>query len=71
VGGPDTCLKKLQRLEDAGIDETMLFMQLYETPHDAIMRSVRLIAEKVRTHLRSSTNTQASDKERLYGKATS
>jgi alkanesulfonate monooxygenase SsuD/methylene tetrahydromethanopterin reductase-like flavin-dependent oxidoreductase (luciferase family) len=65
VGSPDTCLMMLQRLEDAGIDETMLFMQLYRTPHDAIMRSLRLIAEKVRTHLKSSTNTQASDKERF------
>src|SRR5260370_26213708 len=71
AGSPDTCLKLLQRLEDAGVDETMLFMQLYQTPHDAIMRSLRLVAEKVRTQLKSSTNTQASDKERSHARARS
>jgi len=69
VGGPDTCLKMLQRLEDAGVDETMLFMQLYQTPHDAIVRSIRLVAEEVKPRLKSSTNTQASHKERAHGKA--
>ncbi len=51
VGSPDTCREMLQGLLDAGIDEVMLFMQLYETPHDAIMRSLRLIAEEVRPRL--------------------
>jgi alkanesulfonate monooxygenase SsuD/methylene tetrahydromethanopterin reductase-like flavin-dependent oxidoreductase (luciferase family) len=69
VGSPETCLKMLQRLEDAGVDETMLFMQLYQTPHDAIMRSLRLIAEEVGTRLESSENTQAGEKERSNGKA--
>jgi alkanesulfonate monooxygenase SsuD/methylene tetrahydromethanopterin reductase-like flavin-dependent oxidoreductase (luciferase family) len=65
VSIPRTCLKLLQRLNDAGIDETMVLMRLYENPHDGIMRSLRVIAEQVRTQLKSSTNTQASDKERF------
>ena len=71
AGSPDTCFKMLQGLEDAGVDETMLFMQLYQTPHDAIMRSLRLIAEKVRTRLKSFTNTQTSNKERSHDSARS
>ena len=57
-GSPDTCFKMLQESKDAGINEPMLFMQLYETPHDAIMESLRQIAEKVRPRLNSSTFMQ-------------
>jgi len=57
-GSPDTCFKKLQELKDAGINETMLFTQLYQTPHYAIMESLRQIAEKVRPRLNSSTYVQ-------------
>jgi len=52
VGSADTCREMLQALADAGIDETMLFMQLYQTPHDAIMRSLRLIAAEVQPRLK-------------------
>lgn len=60
VGSPDTCLQMLQGLADAGVDETMLFMQLYETPHDAIMRSIRLIAQEVRPRLKSRSSSVES-----------
>jgi len=53
IGSPDTCLKVLQHLSDAGVDEALLFMQSYTTPHDAIMRSIELIAKEVKPRLRS------------------
>jgi len=53
VGSPGTCLDMLQALAEAGIDEVLLFMQLYQTPHEAIMRSLKLIAERVRPLLKN------------------
>jgi hypothetical protein len=43
---PDTCARVLQHLADAGVDEVLLFMQSYSTPHDAIMRPIELFAKK-------------------------
>jgi alkanesulfonate monooxygenase SsuD/methylene tetrahydromethanopterin reductase-like flavin-dependent oxidoreductase (luciferase family) len=54
IGSPETCLNVLQYLSEAGVDEALLFMQLYTTPHDKIMRSIRLIAEKVMPKLKKS-----------------
>jgi alkanesulfonate monooxygenase SsuD/methylene tetrahydromethanopterin reductase-like flavin-dependent oxidoreductase (luciferase family) len=47
IGSPQTCLNVLQYLSDAGVDEALLFMQMYSTPHDKIMRSIELIAKEV------------------------
>jgi alkanesulfonate monooxygenase SsuD/methylene tetrahydromethanopterin reductase-like flavin-dependent oxidoreductase (luciferase family) len=47
IGSPETCVKVLQHLADAGVDEVMLFMQSYTTPHDKIMRSIELFAKEV------------------------
>ena len=47
IGSPETCTKVLQHLADAGVDEVMLFMQSYTTPHDAILRSIELFAKDV------------------------
>ena len=52
IGSPETCLNVLQYLSDAGVDEALLFMQMYTTPHDKIMRSIELIANKVRPLLK-------------------
>jgi alkanesulfonate monooxygenase SsuD/methylene tetrahydromethanopterin reductase-like flavin-dependent oxidoreductase (luciferase family) len=54
IGSPETCLKVLQYLSDAGVDEALLFMQMYTTPHDKIMRSIELIASKVMPRLKRS-----------------
>ena len=53
IGSPETCLKVLQYLSDAGVDEVLLFMQLYTTPHDKIMRSIELIAKEVMPKVKS------------------
>ena len=52
IGSPETCLRVLQRLADAGVDEVLLFMQSYTTPHDAVMRSIELIAKEVKPKLK-------------------
>ena len=52
IGSPQTCLNVLQYLSDAGVDEALLFMQLYTTPHDKIMRSIELIAKEVTPKLK-------------------
>jgi alkanesulfonate monooxygenase SsuD/methylene tetrahydromethanopterin reductase-like flavin-dependent oxidoreductase (luciferase family) len=52
IGSPATCLRVLQHLSDAGVDEALLFMQSYTTPHDAIMRSIELIAREVKPKLK-------------------
>jgi alkanesulfonate monooxygenase SsuD/methylene tetrahydromethanopterin reductase-like flavin-dependent oxidoreductase (luciferase family) len=51
IGSPETCRRVLQHLSDAGVDEALLFMQSYTTPHDAIMRSIELIAREVKPKL--------------------
>jgi alkanesulfonate monooxygenase SsuD/methylene tetrahydromethanopterin reductase-like flavin-dependent oxidoreductase (luciferase family) len=55
IGSPETCLNVLQYLSDSGVDEALLFMQMYTTPHDKIMRSIRLIAEKVMPKLKKNS----------------
>lgn len=55
IGDPARCVDSLQFLEDAGVDEVMLFMQLYTTPHDQIMRSIDLFANKVLPKIKTSS----------------
>ncbi|HEV3109227.1 MAG TPA: LLM class flavin-dependent oxidoreductase [Candidatus Binataceae bacterium] len=55
IGSPETCLKVLQHLSDAGVDEALLFMQLYTTPHDKIMRAIELLAKEVMPKLKSKS----------------
>lgn len=52
IGSPETCRKVLRYLADASVDEALLFMQLYTTPHDKIMRSIELIATEVMPELK-------------------
>jgi len=52
IGSPETCLRVLQYLADAGVDEALLFMQMYTTPPDKIMRSIELIAREVMPRLK-------------------
>jgi alkanesulfonate monooxygenase SsuD/methylene tetrahydromethanopterin reductase-like flavin-dependent oxidoreductase (luciferase family) len=54
IGSPETCLNVLNFLADAGVDEVMLFLQSYTTPHEAIMRSLRLLGEEVMPKLKET-----------------
>jgi alkanesulfonate monooxygenase SsuD/methylene tetrahydromethanopterin reductase-like flavin-dependent oxidoreductase (luciferase family) len=53
VGSVETCTRVLQYLEDSGVDEVMLFMQSYTTPHEAILKSIRLFAEEVKPRIKA------------------
>jgi alkanesulfonate monooxygenase SsuD/methylene tetrahydromethanopterin reductase-like flavin-dependent oxidoreductase (luciferase family) len=57
IGSPETCLRVLQHMADAGVDEVLLFMQSYTTPHDAVMRSIELIAKEVKPKLKQPAAT--------------
>jgi alkanesulfonate monooxygenase SsuD/methylene tetrahydromethanopterin reductase-like flavin-dependent oxidoreductase (luciferase family) len=47
IGSPETLVTMFQRLADAGVDEVLLFMQSFDTPHDKILQSIELIANEV------------------------
>jgi alkanesulfonate monooxygenase SsuD/methylene tetrahydromethanopterin reductase-like flavin-dependent oxidoreductase (luciferase family) len=47
VGSPKTCRKKLRMYADLGIDRLMCFHQVGHLPHDAVMKSIRLIGELI------------------------
>ena len=47
VGSPATCRKKLRLYADLGIDRLMAFHQVGHLPHDAVMKSIRLIGELI------------------------
>jgi hypothetical protein len=57
IGSPETCVNVLNYLTDAGVDEALLLMQMYTTPHDKIMRSIELLAKEVKPRLKSRTNS--------------
>ncbi len=52
IGSVETCTRVIQRLADAGVDEVMLFMQQYTTPHEKVMRSIELIANEVKPRIK-------------------
>jgi len=59
IGSPETCGNVLQYLAEAGVDEALLFMQMYTTPHDKIMRSIELLAKEVMPHLKTKSKSKA------------
>src|SRR5581483_156845 len=61
IGSPETCVNVLNYLSDCGVDEALLFMQMYTTPHDKIMRSLELIAKEVRPRLKAPASAAAGD----------
>ena len=52
IGSPATCVRFINKLIDAGVDEVLLFMQGATTPHQKILDSIRLFATEVRPHLK-------------------
>ncbi|GAB3468174.1 LLM class flavin-dependent oxidoreductase [Actinophytocola sediminis] len=47
VGSQRTCREKLRRYADLGIDRLMCFHQVGRLPHEAVLRSIRLIGELI------------------------
>jgi alkanesulfonate monooxygenase SsuD/methylene tetrahydromethanopterin reductase-like flavin-dependent oxidoreductase (luciferase family) len=56
IGSPETCVRVLNYMADAGVDEILLFMQSYTTPHDKIMQSLQLIHDEVMPHLKQTAS---------------
>ena len=52
IGSVETCHKVLQFVADAGVDEALLFMQSFTTPHKDIMRSIELLAKQVKPKIK-------------------
>ncbi len=51
IGDPAAAMDSVRSFQQAGVDELILVMQVGTVPHDAIMRSLRLFAEKVMARL--------------------
>jgi alkanesulfonate monooxygenase SsuD/methylene tetrahydromethanopterin reductase-like flavin-dependent oxidoreductase (luciferase family) len=41
-GDPDTCIRKVKRYQEAGCQQLLCFMQIYDIPHQKIMDSIKL-----------------------------
>jgi alkanesulfonate monooxygenase SsuD/methylene tetrahydromethanopterin reductase-like flavin-dependent oxidoreductase (luciferase family) len=52
IGSAETCIRFINKLIDAGVDEVLLFMQGATTAHDKVLDSIRLFAEEVRPQLK-------------------
>ena len=50
VGDPSAAREYIDRMLDVGVDELILVMQMGTVPHELIMRSLRVFAEKVMPH---------------------
>ncbi len=50
VGDPVAARETVQRFVDVGVDELILVMQMGTVPHELVMRSLRVFAEKVAPH---------------------
>jgi alkanesulfonate monooxygenase SsuD/methylene tetrahydromethanopterin reductase-like flavin-dependent oxidoreductase (luciferase family) len=50
VGDPACARETVSRFADIGVDELILVMQMGTVPHELVMRSLRVLAEKVMPH---------------------
>jgi alkanesulfonate monooxygenase SsuD/methylene tetrahydromethanopterin reductase-like flavin-dependent oxidoreductase (luciferase family) len=50
IGDPVAARESVARFADAGVDELILVMQMGTVPHELVMRSLRVFAEKVAPH---------------------
>jgi alkanesulfonate monooxygenase SsuD/methylene tetrahydromethanopterin reductase-like flavin-dependent oxidoreductase (luciferase family) len=47
AGNPDTCIKSVNRHQEAGVDQTLLIMQTDQIPHKKVKRSIELFGKEV------------------------
>jgi alkanesulfonate monooxygenase SsuD/methylene tetrahydromethanopterin reductase-like flavin-dependent oxidoreductase (luciferase family) len=55
VGTPDEVIRKLERLEHAGVDQVICLKQAGAIPHPNIMRSMELMGRHVLPHFKASS----------------
>lgn len=60
VGTPDECLKKLERYEEAGVDQLLCYLNFGYLPHDAIMKSIELLGTHVIPELKRRGSSQVA-----------
>jgi alkanesulfonate monooxygenase SsuD/methylene tetrahydromethanopterin reductase-like flavin-dependent oxidoreductase (luciferase family) len=46
-GDPDTCIRKVKRYQEAGCQQLLCFMQIYDIPHQKVMDSIKLWGKHV------------------------
>jgi alkanesulfonate monooxygenase SsuD/methylene tetrahydromethanopterin reductase-like flavin-dependent oxidoreductase (luciferase family) len=51
VGTAEECLRKIQRYEEAGVDQLLCYVQFGDLPHDKVMRTLELLSTRVMPHL--------------------
>ena len=56
IGDVDSCLRKLERLRDLGVDRLMCLMQMGPLPHEVVMRSIRDAGECLIPALKGTEN---------------
>ena len=47
IGDPETCRRKMERYQEAGVDRLMCLMQLGSLRHEHVMESLRLVGEHI------------------------
>lgn len=47
IGIPEDVINRLKKYEDAGCDQIMMLMNFGGLPHEQVLRSMELVAEKV------------------------
>jgi alkanesulfonate monooxygenase SsuD/methylene tetrahydromethanopterin reductase-like flavin-dependent oxidoreductase (luciferase family) len=47
IGDPNTCLRKMKRYADIGVDRLMCFQQFGDVANDAVMDSIRLVGTEL------------------------
>jgi alkanesulfonate monooxygenase SsuD/methylene tetrahydromethanopterin reductase-like flavin-dependent oxidoreductase (luciferase family) len=51
VGTAEECLRKIQRYDEAGVDQLLCYVQFGDIPHDKVMRTLELLSTRVMPHL--------------------
>jgi len=59
-GTPEDCIRYVTQLFEAGADEILFMVQMGGIPHEAIMKTIRNIGEKVIPHFREKATIQTS-----------
>jgi alkanesulfonate monooxygenase SsuD/methylene tetrahydromethanopterin reductase-like flavin-dependent oxidoreductase (luciferase family) len=61
VGTPDECLRKFLRYEEAGADQLACYVAFGHVPHEAVMRSLELLAKHVMPELEKRGAQRAAE----------
>ena len=47
VGTAEECLRKIERYEEAGVDQLLCYVQFGDLPHDKVMRTLELLSSDI------------------------